>query len=100
MRRIQLGALPLLVALLLAACGGSSSGSDAVVSNPVRGQLLQRPPELVSTVTAPALLLALNTLANQQLLAIGGTPLCDIAVHRIRYATVGGATKRRLHPGR
>jgi hypothetical protein len=49
--------------------------------------LLQTPPELVSTVTAPALLLALNTLANQQLLAISGTPVCDIAVHHIRYTT-------------
>ena len=58
-----------------------------------RGQLLQSPPELVSTVTAPALLLALNALANTQLLAISGTPLCDIAVHRIRYATVGGANE-------
>jgi hypothetical protein len=29
--------------------------------------------------------------SNQQLLAISGTPLCDIAVHHIRYATVGGA---------
>ena len=83
----------LLTALLLAACGGSNPGSGAVVANPTRGQLLQSPPELVSTVTAPALLLALNALANQQLLAISGTPLCDIAVHRIRYATVGGANE-------
>jgi pimeloyl-ACP methyl ester carboxylesterase len=93
MRRILLKALPLLTAVLLAACGGSSPGSEVVVANPVRGQLLQNPPELVSTVTAPALLLALNALANQQLLAISGTPLCDVAVHRIRYATVGGANE-------
>jgi len=39
------------------------------------------------------LLLALNALANQQLLAISGTPLCDIAVYNIRYATVGGANE-------
>ena len=82
-----------LSALVLAACGGSNPGSGAVVANPTRGQLLQNPPELVSTVTAPALLLALNALANTQLLAISGTPLCDIAVHRIRYATVGGANE-------
>jgi len=90
MHRILIRALPIFTALLLTACGGSNSGSDAVVADPVRGQLLQRPPELVTTVTAPALLLALNALGNQQLLAISGTPLCDIAVHRIRYATVGG----------
>jgi hypothetical protein len=93
MRRIQIKAFPLLTAILLAACDGSNSGSDAVVANPLRGQLLQKPPELVSTVTAPALLLALNALANQQLLAISGTPLCDIAVYNIRYATVGGANE-------
>jgi len=93
MRRTHVIAIPLLAAVLLAACGGSNPGSDVVVANPVHGQLLQNPPELVSTVTAPALLLALNALANQRLLAISGTPLCDIAVHRIRYATVGGANE-------
>ena len=93
MRPIHFRALPFLAALLLAACGGGNSGSDVVVTDPVRGQLLQNPPELVSTVTAPALLLALNALANQQLLAISGTPLCDVAVHNIRYATVGGANE-------
>jgi len=91
MRRTHSLALSTLTALLLTACGGSSSDSGVGVANPVRGQLLQTPPELVSIVTAPALLLALNTLTNQELLAISGTPLCDIAVHRIRYATVGGA---------
>ena len=93
MRRNHIKSLPLLTAVLLAACGGSNPGSDDVVANPARGQLLQSPPELVATVTAPALLLALNTLANQQLLAISGTPLCDVAVHRIRYATVGGTNE-------
>jgi hypothetical protein len=38
-------------------------------------------------------MLALNVLGNQQLLAISGEPLCDVAVHRIRYATVGGANE-------
>lgn len=85
-------ALSLLTALLLAGCGGSNSvpGPDPV-ANQARGTLLQNPPALVATFTAPALLLALDTLANQQLLAIGGTPLCDVAVHQVRYATVGGA---------
>jgi poly(3-hydroxybutyrate) depolymerase len=93
MRRIHLKALYLLTTLLLAGCGGDNSASDPVAADPTRGQLLQSPPELVSTVTAPALLLALSALTNQQLLAISGTPLCDIAVHQIRYATVGGANE-------
>jgi poly(3-hydroxybutyrate) depolymerase len=93
MRRIPAKALSLLTVLALTACGGGSPGSDAVVANPARGQLLQSPPELTSTVTAPALLLALSALTNLQFLAISGTPLCDIAVHHIRYATVGGANE-------
>jgi S-formylglutathione hydrolase FrmB len=94
MHRIIAKALVLVTAILLAACGGGNgSGNSETVASPARGQLLQSPPELVSIVTAPALLLALNGLANQQLLAVSGTPLCDIAVHQIRYATVGGANE-------
>jgi hypothetical protein len=78
--------------LLLAACGGSNSGSDAAAP-PARGTLLQSPPELLSTLTAPSLLIELNAAANQQLLALGGTPLCDIAAYHIRYETVGGANE-------
>jgi hypothetical protein len=91
MRRIHAKTFAGLKVFLLTACGRSNSTSDAIVANTARGQLLQSPPELVSTFTAPALLLAVNTLANQQLLAISGTPLSDVAVHRIRYATVGAS---------
>jgi len=90
MRQNRAISISLLTALLLSACGGGNSDNAVVDADPVPGQLLQRPPELVSVVTAPALLLALNALANQQLLAISGQPLCDVAVHRIWYATVGG----------
>ena len=85
--------VPLLTALLLAACGGSGSSGSGPDANPARGKLLQDPPDLVSTITAPALLLELNSLANQQLLAIGGTPLCDIALYHLKYTTVGGANE-------
>lgn len=78
----------LLLALGLAACGGGNSNSGST-ANPPRGSLLQIPPALVSTVPAPDLLLELNTGANQPLLALGGTPLCDILIYHIEYATVG-----------
>jgi hypothetical protein len=78
-------------ALLVVACGGASdSGSPA---NPQRGSLLQTPPELLSTLTAPTLLLDLNAATNQQLLSLSGTPICDILLYHVEYATVGGANE-------
>ena len=77
-------------ALILAACGGGSTGST-VGSAPLRGTLLQTPPELVSAVPAATLLLALNALADQRLAALAGTPVCDVTVYHIRYETVGAS---------
>jgi poly(3-hydroxybutyrate) depolymerase len=87
--------LGLLAALACAGCkdklfndftGGSDSGSG---SNGSRGTLLQNPPESRGVLSAAALLLQLGADANQQVLALGGTPLCDIAVYHIQYNTVG-----------
>ena len=58
-----------------------------------RGQLLQSPPELLSTLTASDLLLLLNAASNQQLLALSGAPVCDVLMYRIEYNTVGGANE-------
>jgi hypothetical protein len=82
-------------AALLAACGGetSDSGTGTGSASPTRGTLLQNPPQLVSVVPAASLLLELNTAANLQLLTLGGTPLCDINVYHIEYATVGGTNE-------
>jgi len=84
-----------LAALLLAACGGGGGITDAGGGStaPPRGTLLQSPPELLSTLTAPNLLLELNIAANQQLLALSGTPQCDILIYSIQYTTVGGANE-------
>jgi Prolyl oligopeptidase family len=87
---------PIVAALLLGACGQDKKPDvPATPAPPVssRGTLLSGSPEFVSTVTAPGLLLQLSTSANQQLLALGGSPLCDIAVYHIRYNTVGGANE-------
>jgi hypothetical protein len=88
--------VPLLCALV--ACGGGSDdGDDGGMGGgggddgPVRGDLLQDPPVLVRTVTTSDLLLDLSDPVNQALLLQAGSPLCDVAVHKIEYATVGGA---------
>lgn len=90
--------LPVLATALLAACSDSEPGSaGGPIVDPgtgtARGTLLQSPPELASTATAPSLLLELDSLADGQLLSLLGTPSCDVAVHRIRYATVGGTNE-------
>ena len=96
----------LLLALVLTACGGGQSNTIQTSTNPPRGTLLQNPPERLATFSAAALLarlasnvappgvpLDLSVAGSEYLLAQGGTPLCDIAVYRIRYATVGGANE-------
>jgi hypothetical protein len=83
-----------LASLLLAACsGGSGHGNANSGAAPARGTLLQSPPKLLSTLTAPTLLLELNAASNQQLLSLSGRPVCDILVYDIQYETVGGANE-------
>lgn len=55
--------------------------------------MLHTPPQLVSTQTAPSLLVQLNLPPNQQLLSVSGAPACDVQVFRIEYETVGGANE-------
>jgi dienelactone hydrolase len=98
----------LLGALLLAACGGGgdgmsgsgsnsggtgSSGSGGATSTPAEGTLLESPAQLLSTVTAPSLLLELNVATNQQLLALSGAPVCDVLIYKVEYETVGAANE-------
>jgi hypothetical protein len=80
---------------LLVACGGGGTGESqsSTSAPPARGTLLQSPPELLSTVTAPSLLVELNAAANQQLLSLSGNPVCDALIYHIEYATVGGANE-------
>jgi len=79
-----------LAGLLLAGCGGADPGATSTPAGPVRGTLLQDPAQLVETVTAVDLLLELSSVANRPVLALSGTPLCDIGVYHIEYHTVGG----------
>jgi hypothetical protein len=95
MTYLRASLIAVLAALLLAACGGGSGGSmsGGGGTTPARGTLLQSPPEHVTTLTAASLLLRLNAPENLQLLALVATPVCDVAVHHIRYQTVGGANE-------
>jgi hypothetical protein len=91
----------LIAALLLAACGGCGSGGEGggngpgpgASASPPRGTLVQSPPDLLSTMTAPALLVELNLATNQPLLSLSGTPVCDVLIYDLRYTTVGGANE-------
>jgi hypothetical protein len=91
---------PLCLYLLLSACGGGADGgSNAGMGNgmsavPTPGTL-SSPPTLLSTITAADLLTQLSGAASgsqlQQLLSIIGSPVCDISVYHMDYATLGGA---------
>ncbi len=87
-------AIAIALALVLGACGGSNSGTDAgAAASPSRGTLLQNPPELLSVETAASLLSELTGASDPQLAVLVGTPLCDVAIYHLRYMTVGGANE-------
>jgi predicted esterase len=91
MRALCGSRLVLLAALMLVACGGGNGPhGSAAPPSPSRGELLQSPPELLSTVTAPALLAELNLATNSLLFSQSGAPICDVLFYKVRYATVGG----------
>lgn len=71
-------------------CGSGSGAPPGPTGTPARGSLLEVPPHLVSTIPAELLLTELSAQSGQQLLTLGGIPVCDIAVYHIEYATVGG----------
>src|ERR1700728_4845034 len=84
---------------LLSACNGDSAGGAGGAARdptPMPGQLLQKPPQLLTTINAAQMLLQLTGASNQQIqqvLNLVGSPVCDIAVYHIEYATVGGANE-------
>ena len=107
--RSTLNLIILLAASLLAACGGGSdssgnngggNSSSGSTSTTQPGMLLQNPPTLLSTVSAPVLLAQVTTGASSQtfgaqalaeVLSLSGAPICDVNVYHIEYYTVGGA---------
>jgi hypothetical protein len=82
-----------LLVLSLSACSSGKSAPPSPPAAPVRGTLLQNPPHLVATLTVVDLLQQLNAPVNVQLLALSGTPLCDIGVFHLEYHTVGARSE-------
>ena len=63
-------AVLLIATALLGACNGDSSasgGGSATDTTPTPGQLLQTPPQLLTTITAAQMLLQLTGASNQQI---------------------------------
>jgi alpha/beta superfamily hydrolase len=89
--------------LLLSACGGSdasngtgiNASSSGSTSSPAPGTLLSSPLTPLSSFSATDLLAQVTAAASstqlQQLESSIGSPVCDIEVYHIQYATVGGA---------
>lgn len=82
-------------ALLVAACGGGGGTPDSLSTqnnSPARGDLVQNPPPRITAIDAAYFTSSLKaSTSGQTLLALAGTPTCDVDVHYIQYATVGGA---------
>lgn len=104
MKNWKLTASALVAALVLAACGGSSGGDPGSVgtqdTSGARGSLLQNPPVRTTALSAVDFKSSLQaTATGKGLLAVAGTPLCDIDVQYIQYGTVGALDEKTTASG-
>ena len=77
------------VALGLAACGGTNSPTGKVASSNQRGTLVDNPALRVASVNASAFAAQLSaTASGPQLLQLAGTPACGVDFYYIKYWTV------------
>lgn len=87
----------LAAALLVAACGGGGGTPDVLGTqnnSPAAGDLLQNPPPRITAIDAAYFTASLNaSTSGKTLLALAGTPKCDVNVQYIQYGTVGGAAE-------
>jgi dienelactone hydrolase len=79
-------------AALLAACGGSSSGTSTMATSTAHGTLSIDPPFRIASLNAAAFQanLAAST-TGAQLLELTGKPTCGVDFYYIKFWTVGGA---------
>ncbi len=99
MRQFKILGVAMAAALLVAACGGGGGGDTfgTQVTNPARGELMQSPPALITSLTAASFKASLSASATGQgLLQLStGSPTgdlpCGVDVQYIKYGTVGGA---------
>lgn len=93
MKQFKILGTALGAALLVAACGGGGGGDTfgTQVTNPARGQLMQNPPALITSLTPEGFTASLNaSTSGQGLLQLAGTPVCGVDIQYIKYGTVGG----------
>lgn len=98
MRQFKILGTALAAALLVAACGGGGGGDPfgTQVANPTRGQLMQNPPALITSLTAASFKASLSASASGQgllQLSTGSTTgdlPCGVDIQYIKYGTVGG----------
>ena len=77
------------VALGLAACGGSDSPTAAVANSTDRGTLVDNPPLRLASLNASDLGSQLSASASgQQLLQLAGTPSCGVDFYYVKFWTV------------
>jgi pimeloyl-ACP methyl ester carboxylesterase len=77
------------LALGLAACGGTNSPTGKVASSTQRGTLVDNPPLRIASVNASSFAAQLNaTASGPQLLQLAGTPACGVDFYYIKYWTV------------
>src|SRR4051812_28149785 len=87
-------ALPMLLAMVIAGCGGSNDsngggGDQGGGDSAGRGTLLDGSPTLVQAMSADNFLSGIGTALREALLLQAGEPVCDVAVYKIQYRTVG-----------
>ena len=85
---------------LVAACGGSSSGTSAVSTSTARGTLTDNPPLRIASLDAPTFGAELSASASgAQLLQLTGAPTCGVDFYYMKFWTVGGANEATLSSG-
>lgn len=95
MRQFKVIGAAVAAAFLVAACGGGDTFGTQV-ANPARGQLMQSPPALITSLTPAGFKASLSASATGQgLLQLAtGSPTgdfpCGVDVQYIKYGTVGG----------
>src|SRR5271170_5543433 len=79
-------------AVLLAACGGSSTVTSTIDTSTAHGTLSVNPPFRIASLNAAAFQANLAaTATGAQLLELTGNPACGVDFYYLKFWTVGGA---------
>ena len=106
MRPFFTHAILLSIAMVLPGCGGGTKLNNAenrqltveVDHSGARGALIENPPTRIGTLKTTHFTEQLQA-AMPSLLAIAGTPKCDVDFHHFEYSTVGAATEQTTASG-